>query len=379
MDNIQKDEDYQYLIIKKESEEDFVKFVGLKNEMEFYFIYSLINNLIKRIGNIVRQNDNDFNIIFNNISTDLDDLIQLKLVKSDEENKFKYIISCPKEITSLKDKRYILKDFEDFATNFIDRNIEALKKILGEKKIEEITKNIKIKNDTFTKINEIQEKIINISNIQDENISFVNDNKNLFIIFPKIKKYLEDLISGNYDKSDIKNLLKENGDEEIKAILNSYIDNYLFANSMCKKLEEINIFYEENYKEYQNLLKKNLDYEFITIILGAFKEKCNEINLVDIFEQEKNKLIQLFKKSIENKIKNLNEKTEIKDFNKKDEFIKLMSAEVKKMETAVEKMKNIDIDFINNKFKKFLDNIDIHSYAYSKFDVILYLYQNNYI
>lgn len=41
-------------------------------------------------------------------------------------------------------------------------------------------------------------------------------------------------------------------------------------------------------------------------------------------------------------------------------------------------MKSISVKDIEEKFKDYLD-FDSNSYANSKFDVILYLYQNNYI
>ena len=71
----------------------------MENDMEFYFAYLLMNNIIKRIGNIVHQNDNDFNIIFNNVSTNLESIMKYKLVKdNDEKDPFGYIDSNHKEI-----------------------------------------------------------------------------------------------------------------------------------------------------------------------------------------------------------------------------------------------------------------------------------------
>ena len=56
-----------------------------------------------------------------------------------------------------------------------------------------------------------------------------------------------------------------------------------------------------------------------------------------------------------------------------------MMKEIDKIDFVIKEMNDINIDFVNNKFKDYLTKIDINSYPYTDFDVILYLYQNEYI
>ena len=98
-------------------------------------------------------------------------------------------------------------------------------------------------------------------------------------------------------------------------------------------------------------------------------KKFAEHNIKDIFQQEKMKTIEIFNKYKEDK------KSELDGI--KTAFLKqMLEKEIKNIKEDVKKMKNIHIDFINETFKNYFDHIDIGSYAYSKFDVILYLYQN---
>ena len=378
LSNIQKNEGYQYLILKKEKVDKFIKSINLENDMEFYFIYSLMNNLIKRIGNIIHQNDNEFNAIYNNISVNLEDIINYKLIKDNNKNdSFRFIDLNQKEIIKVIFKNNCkLNDFREFASNFISKSVEELKKLLGEKKINEMAKKYKKNLNDFISVDGIQEKIRNILIIQKNNISFLNDYKDLFLLAPEIKDHLATAITENYVtknsilKNECLNIIEE--DQSFNKFINYYINNYLFSNYLYRKIEEINNKYEEEYEEYINLLEKKLLYEYITIILEAYKKKFAEHNLEDIFLQEKMKTIEIFNKYKEDK------KSELDGI--KSTFLKpMLEKEVKNIEEVVKKMKNIHIDFINETFKNYLDHIDIGSYAYSKFDVILYLYQNNYI
>ena len=377
--NSQKDEGYQYLILKKEYEDKFIKSLDMENDMEFYFVYLLMNNIIKRIGNIVHQNDNDFNIIFNNVSTNLESIMKYKLVKDNDEKD-----SNHKEIIEiiLKNNNK-LNDLREFANNFISKSVEELKKVLGNEKINEITKKYQNNLNDFMSFDGAQKQINNILILLKKNISFLNDYKILFMLFPEIKDYIATVISENYLTKDSNleteylNIIKE--DINFNSFVNYYINNYLLTNYLFKEVEKINNKYEKVYKEYLNLLEKDLFYEYAIIILGAYKKKFFEYKIEDIFKQEKEKLIEIFVKSKENKLKEIKEHKNIND-KTNDIFTKKMTKEVEKIESVVQRMKDINItDYINKKFKNYLDNIDSHSFAFSKFDVILYLYQNNYI
>ena len=357
----------------------------MENDMEFYFVYLLMNNIIKRIGNIVHQNDNDFNIIFNNVSTNLESIMKYKLVKdNDEKDPFRYIDSNHKEIIEiiLKNNNK-LNDLREFANNFISKSVEELKKVLGNEKINEITKKYQNNLNDFMSFDGAQKQINNILILLKKNISFLNDYKILFMLFPEIKDYIATVISENYLTKDSNleteylNIIKE--DINFNSFVNYYINNYLVTNCLYKEVEKIINKYEKDYKEYLNLLEKDLFYEYAIIILGAYKKKFFEYKIEDIFKQEKEKLIEIFVKSKENKLKEIKEHKNIND-KTNDIFTKKMTKEVDKIESVVQRMKDINItDYINKKFKNYLDNIDSHSFAFSKFDVILYLYQNNYI
>lgn len=383
--NSQKDEGYQYLIIEKEYEDEFIKSLDMENYMEFYFVYSLMNNIIKRIGSIVHQNDNDFNIIFNNVSINLENIMKYKLIKDNEEkDSFKYIDSNHKEIIEIILKNNIkLNDLREFANTFISKSVGELKKLLGNEKINEMTKKCHNSLNDFMSADRVQKQINNILKLLKKNISFLNDYKILFTLFPEIKNYIVTVISENYlDKdSDFEteciNIIKE--DINFNSFVNYYINNYLVTNSLYKEVEKINNKFEKDYKEYLNVLEKDLFYEYAIIILRAYKKKIFEYKIEDIFKQEKVKLIEIFIKSKENKLKEIESKKNINN-TKYVHLMEKMTQEVKKIESVVQRMKDINIaDYINKKFKNYLDNIDIHSFAFSKFDVILYLYQNNYI
>ena len=235
----------------------------------------------------------------------------------------------------------------------------------------------------FISVDEVQKQIDNILKLLKNNISFLNDYKILFMLFPEIKDYIVTVISENYLAKDSNleteclNIIKE--DINFNSFVNYYINNYLVTNCLYKEFEKINNKFEKDYKEYLNLLEKHLFYEYAIIVLGVYKKQIFEYKIEDIFIQEKVKLIEIFIKSKENKLKEIKGHKNINN-NTNDIFTKKMTKEVKKIDSVVQRMKDVNItDYINKKFKNYLDNIDIHSFAFSKFDVILYLYQNNYI
>ena len=98
-----------------------------------------------------------------------------------------------------------------------------------------------------------------------------------------------------------------------------------------------------------------------------------ENNFVDIFNQEKEKLIDVFKR-LKPKLTYNENNSKIKE-----DLGNLIKIEIEKYNSVIDEMKNINIEFINKKFEEYLKDIDMDSYAYSKSDVILYLCQNNFI
>ena len=125
---------------------------------------------------------------------------------------------------------------------------------------------------------------------------------------------------------------------------------------------------------YEKLLENNINYELSNIILESYQKKMEEDNLVDVFNQEKTKLIDIFTKMKQNL--SINEEKNSKN---KEDLKNLMEEEIEKYNSLIEEMKNIDIEFIDKKFEEYLKDIDTDSFAYSKSDVILYLCQNDFI
>ena len=190
-----------------------------------------MNNLIKRIGNIIHQNDNEFNAIYNNISVNLEDIINYKLIKDNNKNdSFRFIDLNQKEIIKVIFKNNCkFNDFREFASNFISKSVEELKKLLGEKKINEMAKKYKKNLNDFISVDGIQEKIRNILIIQKNNISFLNDYKDLFLLAPEIKDHLATAITENYVtknsilKNECLNIIEE--DQSFNKFINYYINN----------------------------------------------------------------------------------------------------------------------------------------------------------
>ena len=92
-----------------------------------------------------------------------------------------------------------------------------------------------------------------------------------------------------------------------------------------------------------------------------------EKNVEELFVQERNDLIKVFEsQNIMNKEK-LSKKTNPR-----------LENEIAKYASTIEKMKEIKIQYIEETFKNYFD-FNISSFANTKFDVALYLYQNKYI
>ena len=213
--------------------------------------------------------------------------------------------------------------------------------------------------------------IQNITNSQKELSVFRDKYKELLEYFPPIKQYLVDKIENDFElpikniniiySNDIKN-------NEITSLVKYFLENYLLIlyaeKSIKKAIEEYN---NQCYK-YEELLENNLNCELANIILESYQKKIREDSIVDIFAQEKIKLIDIFAKMKTNLQKNKDNNSQI-----------IIEEEIKKYELVIEEMKDINIRFLNEKFREYLNDNGSNSYAYSKFDVILYLYQNDFL
>ena len=380
--NSQENENYKYLFIKKEKEKDFLTSVKCKNDLEFYFLYLLIQNIIKRIGNIVHQNDREFKFVFKDISNDLyQNNINKKKYKllqdQNEKNGFKFIeVKSEDNIKTINLINPIIKlsDFINFSSNFFNTYLPELKtlsySLIGEQKLKKLKKEIE---QELIPINmkKVSNIIQNITNSQKELSVFRDKYKELLEYFPPIKQYLVDKIENDFElpikniniiySNDIKN-------NEITSLVKYFLENYLLIlyaeKSIKKAIEEYN---NQCYK-YEELLENNLNCELANIILESYQKKIREDSIVDIFAQEKIKLIDIFAKMKTNLQKNKDNNSQI-----------IIEEEIKKYELVIEEMKDINIRFLNEKFREYLNDNGSNSYAYSKFDVILYLYQNDFL
>ena len=140
-----------------------------------------------------------------------------------------------------------------------------------------------------------------ISNVQKEGILFYNNYKDLLVLFPLIKEYLSFKIDEIDDlELPIKNIDVKYSNEiknnEFTKLVNYFVDNYLliiYIETVIKnKMEE----YNKQCDKFEKLLDNNVNYELSKIILESYQKKIKENNLVDIFNQEKEKLIDIFTK-----------------------------------------------------------------------------------
>lgn len=374
--NSQENENYQYLFIKKEEEKDFLTSVKCKNDIEFYFLYLLIQNIIKRIGNIVHQNDKEFKFVFKDNSCDLNKRKYKLIIDNHEKNGYKFIeVKSEDNIKSVSLTNSIMRfsDFSNFSSNFFSIYIPELKALIGDQKIKKLKNKIEQELNLINMKNKISNIIKNIADSQKELTFFNNKYKELLAYFPPIKQYLVDKIENDFElpiknininySNDIKN-------KEITCLVKYFVENYLLILYAEKSIKNTIEEYNNQCDKYEDLLESNLNCELANIILESYQKKIQEDNIVDIFIQEKDKLINIFAKMKDN----LKEDQE----NQEDSKI-LKKLEVKKYELLIEEMKDINIKFLYEKFGEYLQENDINSYAYSKADVILYLYQNDFL
>ena len=162
--------------------------------------------------------------------------------------------------------------------------------------------------------------------------------------------------------------------KDINSFLNVFSNMYAFIIYLLEQIKDLqNIFPKEN------LLEKYYLLELAKILFQIFEKKSDEEQeLTNYFEEEKEKTILLF----ENKLKEIKEShpENYEKLNKKQKEIlkKKIEEEIVKFENALKNMKTINLKEIGDRLKNYFD-YDKYSYSDTKFDVILFLYQNKYI
>ena len=380
--NSQKNENYQYLLLKEKDQIDFLNSVKCKNEMEFYFLYLLIQNIIKRIGNIVHQNDKEFKLVFKDISKDLNKRNYKLFQDKNETNGFKFCEEKSEndiKLISLTNPIIKLNDINNFSSNFFSIHLPKLKALIGEQKIKKLKNKISKELDFFNIKNQLLNIVKNISDFQKEATIFYNNYKELLVYFPPIKQYLADKIDDDDFELPIKNINIEYSNDiknaEITHLVKYFVENYLLILYARKSIKYTLEEYNNQCNKYEELLENNLNFELSNIILESYKNKMREDNMVDIFKQERDKLIDTFTKMK----KNLPKKIENNNSENQEDIKILLEQEINKYNLLIEEMKDIKIEFLGEKFEEYLQNIDTDLYAYYKFDVILYLYQNKFL
>ena len=367
--NSQENENYQYLLLKEKDQIDFLNSVKCKNEMEFYFLYLLIQNIIKRIGNIVHQNDKEFKLVFKDISKDLNKRNYKLFQDKNETNGFKF---CEEKSEndikpiSLTNPIIKLNDINNFSSNFFSIHLPKLKVLIGDQKIKKLKNKIAKELDFFNIKNKLLNIVKNISDFQKEATIFYNNYKELLVYFPPIKQYLADKIDDDFELP-IKNINIEYSNDiknaEITHLVKYFVENYLLTLYARKSIKYTLEEYNNQCNKYEELLENNLNFELSNIILESYKYKMREDNMVDIFKQERDKLIDTFTKMK----KNLPKKIENNDSENKEDIKILLEQEINKYNLLIEEMKDIKIEFLDEKFEEYLQNIDTDLYAYFKF------------
>ena len=383
-ENFQKDENHQYLILKKEKEKDFLDTVNCQTDIEFYFIYILANNLINRIGKIIHENDILFQFLFYDINDYLD-INNYILIEDKQKNQLKFEFDESLRINNLKiikNKEYNVSSLNKFIDDFILINIPRIKNLLGEKRIKEIKEKIESKFPNLNEINKIKNKLNLFENKIQKYTLFINDCKDLFELFPKLKGNIFNII-GTDDTPIL--FTKENNicytdDNKVNSFINMFSNMYAVLNYLNKKTKYIINEFQKKNKKFDELLNKYLTLELSETIFKLFENKIYSDNTFnDYYEEEKKKTITTFnnvfmKEDInyfDESIKQMT-KAELKIFKKMQKESKLSITNV------IEKMKDISLEDIIKKFEKYSD-YDIDTFAYSKLDVILFLCQNKYI
>ena len=265
-----------------------------------------------------------------------------------------------------------MKIIEDFISN----NTSEISKLLGENKIKEIKNEIKVKFPNIKRYNNISNEITFFENKIKDYILLINKFKDCFELFPDLKENIINL-SKTFETllfNEEQYQIDFTERKDINSFLNVFSNMYAFIIYLLEQIKDLqNIFPKEN------LLEKYYYLELAKILFQIFEKKSDEEQeLTNYFEEEKEKTILLF----ENKLKEIKESypENYEKLNKKQKEIykKKIEEEIEKFENALKNMKTINLKEIGDRLKNYFD-YDMYSYADTKFDVILFLYQNKYI
>ena len=386
-DNNYKNGNYHYLLLKNKRKklEEFLKNVHCKNDAEFYFIFILSNKLINRIGRIIHQNDAIFQFLFYDPKNNFD-INNYNLIKDKEKGEIKFSINNDQnKINSLKNltqEELTFSSIIKFINDFEEINLPKVQNLLGEAKIKEIKNEIINKYQDINEIDNIKNEINLLENKIAEFTLFINNYKELFILFPKLNENIQQIIGKNdtpllFEKKNYKYTEKK----EDNSFIYVFSDMYALIIYLTKVIKNIrNIFQKQN-EQYDDLLNKYYKLELSKIVFNLLEKSIDsENNLIDYFDEEKkNTIIEIdnfFGNSVNNSL-NLNYISYLSQ-GKKDILEKMKNEEIKKFHDASENLKGITLKELGSKFEKYFD-YDINSFADTKFDVLLFLCQNDLI
>jgi len=265
----------------------------------------------------------------------------------------------------------LFEELNNYINSFYQNYSKIINKFLGEKdlkKFQEETIN-EIKN--FLGEDKIQSDINFFSKKLRNEITFYENFKELFSFFPFIKENLINLIEQELPINEINNLeIQISQEREENKFINIFIAKYLLIIQLRKIIRNsANIL-----SVYEDIFQKLYQLKINEIILKEYKNKIkNEIDINELFIQERNNIIEEFKNNINTK------RNEI-EIEKKKKSNKIISSEneINEYDSTITKMKDISFEDIEDIFKDYLD-FDKSIYANTKFDVLLFLYQNHYI
>ena len=254
------------------------------------------------------------------------------------------------------------EDYINYSNSFYQNYSKIINKFLGEKdlkKFQEETIN-EIKN--FLGEDKIQSDINFFSKKLRNEITFYENFKELFSFFPFIKENIINLIEQELPINEINNLeIQISQEREENKFINIFFAKYLLIIQLRKIIgNSANIL-----SVYEDIFQKLYQLKIKEIILKKYKNKIkNEIDINELFIQERNNIIEEFKNNINTKRNEVEIEKKKKSNNEYD--------------STITKMKDISFEDIEDIFKDYLD-FDKSIYANTKFDVLLFLYQNHYI
>lgn len=350
LENSQVNNELQILNVKKEGKDEFLKKINCQTISEFKFLFLLMNKLINRIDKILDENEFLNETLFYEVSEELNPIKNTLIKDKNDENSFEFVEQ------NNKDKK------PNYSNSFYQNYSKIINKFLGEKdlkKFQEETIN-EIKN--FLGEDKIQSDINFFSKKLRNEITFYENFKELFSFFPFIKENIINLIEQELPINEINNLeIQISQEREENKFINIFFAKYLLIIQLRKIIgNSANIL-----SVYEDIFQKLYQLKIKEIILKEYKNKIkNEIDINELFIQERNNIIEEFKNNINTKRNEVEIEKKKKSNNEYD--------------STITKMKDISFEDIEDIFKDYLD-FDKSIYANTKFDVLLFLYQNHYI